>query len=148
MAISEDDRLALRSSLTPTIGERATRVLMEVLPPVNYDEITTRDDLENQRLLLSSDIREVRTGLQSEIREVRTDLQSRINELRTDVQSQIDELRVDLTSQIYELRVDNGAEFVATRAELKHEMTMLARTTIITQFASMIGLTALVATLA
>jgi hypothetical protein len=125
MAINEDDRLALRSSLTPTIGARATRILMQALPPVNQDEITTRDDLENQRLLLSSDIRDVRTDLNSDIRQVRTELQSQINELR----------------------VENSAEFVTTRAELKHEMTMLARTTIVTQFASMIGLTALVATL-
>jgi hypothetical protein len=54
MAVNEQDRLALRSMLNEVLGEREASVLMDCVPPVDYEQLATRADLETQRLVLSS----------------------------------------------------------------------------------------------
>ncbi len=60
---------------------------------------------------------------------------------KTDVAAEAAMLRAEMR----QFRTEVDAEFVRTRAELTYQMTMHARTTILTQFASMIGLAAAVA---
>ena len=45
MPTSEEERLALLSRLTETLGADAARTLMESLPPTHWDQIATKDDL-------------------------------------------------------------------------------------------------------
>lgn len=45
MPASEEERLALLSRLTETLGADAARTLMESLPPMHWDQIATKDDL-------------------------------------------------------------------------------------------------------
>ena len=45
MPASEEERLALLSRLTETLGADAARTLMESLPPTHWDQIATKDDL-------------------------------------------------------------------------------------------------------
>lgn len=49
MKITEQDRLELRQQLTNTIGAQSTNVLMEALPPVDYNQLATKTDLKNLR---------------------------------------------------------------------------------------------------
>ena len=46
MSVTEAQRLALRTSLVAVIGEPATDVLMEAMPPIDYDSLATKADLE------------------------------------------------------------------------------------------------------
>ena len=45
MSASEEERLALLSSLTEILGADRARPLMESLPPMHWDQLVTKDDL-------------------------------------------------------------------------------------------------------
>ncbi len=78
MAINEEDRLALRVALTDTIGGRETRVLMKALPPVDYDELATKADLDNTRIQIDAELKTLRAETQTEFAAIRTDMASQL----------------------------------------------------------------------
>ncbi|MCH7789942.1 MAG: hypothetical protein IH940_10955 [Acidobacteria bacterium] len=135
MAITEDDRLALRNALAGTIGERETRVLMESLPPMDYDQIATKSDLETQRMLLSSDIRELRTDMNAELSAVRTDMNAQFSA----VDAQFAQVNARFTA------VD--AQFAMLRGDIDSKLASQLRITVLTHVGSMIGLAGLVVAL-
>jgi len=67
MPVSEEERLALLSRLTETLGADAARTLMESLPPTHWDQIATKDDLRalEERLVqkFTSEVNKVKSGL-------------------------------------------------------------------------------------
>ena len=56
MKVTEAQRLELRERLSEAIGRESTTVLMEALPPVDYDTLATKNDLEAQRVALEARI--------------------------------------------------------------------------------------------
>ena len=78
MAVTEQDRLALRAKLNEVLGERETDVLMDCVPPVDYEQLATRSDLETQRLLLSSQIESQGVTLTADISTLRADMDTKM----------------------------------------------------------------------
>ena len=83
MSVTEAQRLALRSSLVAAIGEPATTVLMEAMPPIDYDNLATKADLTVLRTDMDArfamvDARFVALSaeLRGEMAELRGDLRS------------------------------------------------------------------------
>ncbi len=146
MAITEDDRLALRNALAGTIGERETRVLMESLPPMDYDQIATKSDLETQRMLLSSDIRELRTDMNAELSAVRTDMNAQISAVRTDMNAQFSAVDAQF-AQVDARFTAVDAQFAMLRGDIDSKLASQLRITVLTHVGSMIGLAGLVVAL-
>ena len=46
MSTGEEERLTLLSRLTEAIGADAARTIMESLPPMQWDQLATKDDLK------------------------------------------------------------------------------------------------------
>ena len=46
MSAGEEERLTLLSRLTEAIGADAARTIMESLPPMQWDQLATKDDLK------------------------------------------------------------------------------------------------------
>jgi hypothetical protein len=129
MAMTEDDRLALRNALTDTIGERETRVLMEAVPPVDYDQLATKTDLGLLRRDLDAQF------VQVEAQFVQVDSRfAQVNAQFAQVDAEIKTLRADLTT-----------EMRTGFADVRTEMASQLRVTVLTHVGSMIGLTALIA---
>ena len=63
MRPTEAQRLSLRSSLVAAIGESDTAVLMEAMPPIDYDTLATRDDLARTAADLEAQIDALRTEM-------------------------------------------------------------------------------------
>ena len=80
MPISENDRLDLRQALVEALGsEHLANVAMEAMPPLDYDQLATRADLD----LLGRELRAEMAQLRGELR---TDLASN---LRTVIAAQL-----------------------------------------------------------
>lgn len=72
MPISENDRLDLRQALADVLGsERLAEVAMEALPPLDYDQLATKADLDVLGRELRAEMAEVRG-------EIKTDLASNL----------------------------------------------------------------------
>ncbi len=119
MATTEDDRLALRSALTETIGEREARVLMEALPPVDYDRLATRDDLDRQDLLTKAEF----------------------NAQRAETAAEFSAVRAEMATEFAAVRSEMTTGF----ARLDKALAAQLRVTVLTHVGSMIGFTALIA---
>ncbi len=64
MPISENDRLDLRQALASILGERLAEVAMEAMPPIDYDQLATKADLDIQ----ARELRAEMAGLRAEIK--------------------------------------------------------------------------------
>ena len=62
MAMTEMQRTTLYNHLTDAIGQDAARTLMEQLPPSDWDQVATNDDIKvsEERILRDLDARETR----------------------------------------------------------------------------------------
>lgn len=81
MAVTEEQRHDLHSYFQETMGRERAVVMMELLPPVGWGEVATKQDLamglENLRLAVHAEIADVRTEIASvrtEIASVRTEI--------------------------------------------------------------------------
>ncbi len=103
MPASEEERLALLSRLTETLGADAARTLMESLPPTHWDQIATKDDLRalEERLVqkFTSEVNKVK----GEIHEVKSGL-SEINGRVDGEFGRIDGKFANLKGELKELR--------------------------------------------
>ncbi len=121
MAISEDDRLVLRARLTETLGEREARVLMESVPPVDYDQLATHTNLEHTRSLLSAEIDQLGTQTDAEFVAVRAEFVA----VRAEIKSESASIRDEI-------------------AQLRLELATGQRRMMVTHIGSMIGLAAFI----
>ena len=91
MPISENDRLDLRQALAASLGsERLAAVAMEAMPPIDYDQLATKDDLA----LLGRELRAEMAELGGELRGEMAELHG---ELKADLTSN---LRLMITAQV------------------------------------------------
>ena len=114
MPASEEERLALLSRLTGTLGADAARTLMESLPPTHWDQIATKDDLRalEERLVhkFTSALAELSGRVDGEF--------GRIDGKFASVRGEISEVRGEVRELKGELREVRG-ELREVRGELK-----------------------------
>lgn len=89
MTIDERDRMRLFEQLDQTLGPNNAKTLMELLPPVGWADVATKDD-----------VRLCQTTLQSEITGLRAELKGDNATLRAELKGDISELRTELTGAI------------------------------------------------
>ncbi len=93
MAISEQDRLDLRQALSRTLGtDRLANIAMEAMPPVDYQQLATKQDLSR----LASELR----GEMAELRGEMAELRGEMAELRGDVRGEIGQLRSEMATNL------------------------------------------------
>ncbi len=132
LAMTEQERFALHNKLTETIGSEVANTLMEHLPPLAWDQIATKEDLnirfgalDGQIGAIQTEIKGVQhqidaqgTALRCEMSELRGDLHTDISKLRSEVSSDIGTLRSDMN----EFRTDMTTQFGQFRSELQGEL--------------------------
>ena len=129
MSVTEAQRLTLRTSLVAVIGEPATTVLMEAMPPIDYDNLATKADLTV-----------LRTDMDARFAMV----DARFVALSAELRGEMAELRGDLRSEMAELRGDLRGEMAELRGELRSEMATQTRILVGTHIASLLGFAALI----
>jgi hypothetical protein len=120
MATTDRARLDLHRRLEATLGAKEADTLMAHLPPVTWQHITTKDDLDAQSALLRSELHVVSTEFRSEMRELSIELRSEMRELSTELRSEMRELSIGL-------RADMGVLAADLRSEMHQGFTRTIR---------------------
>lgn len=79
MAVTEEARNDLYNHLQETMGRDRARTLMEMLPPLGWGDVATKQDLERLEQTMGGmatkvDLAELKTELKTEIGELRADM--------------------------------------------------------------------------
>lgn len=74
MAVDERARHALHVRLDEVLGPEVTGTLMELLPPVGWADVATRQDLDALGHRMDARLADLRTELHSELGKLRTEM--------------------------------------------------------------------------
>jgi hypothetical protein len=133
MAVTEQDRLALRAAVRAVLGDEEGDTLMAITAPANSD-LATRQDLERlQQTILSGVTLELTRSLSAfreeftrSLSEFREEMMRSDSELRAEMTRSDSELRAEMTRSDSELR----AEMTRSDSELRAEITRSANSTL------------------
>lgn len=137
MAMTEHDRLRLRQRLTETIGEDAATTLMEAIPPVDYDQLATKDALALLGREVRSDIVELRGEMHLRFAEIETRFAA-VDQRFADVDTRfaaIDQRFADVDARFAEV----DARFADAEVARAHNL----KVTVATNIGTMVGLAGL-----
>lgn len=85
MAASQEQRIALYDKIRDEWGERYALAFIEIVPPMDADQIATEQDVENATILLRGEMAELRGELLFEMGKLRSefgDLRGEFGDLR------------------------------------------------------------------
>ncbi|MBY5162056.1 hypothetical protein [Salsipaludibacter albus] len=136
MAVDERARHELYGQLERTLGPEATGTLMELLPPVGWADVATKQDLDALGHRVDAQI----SGVRAEMADLRTDLRTGMAELQTEMA----DFCTDLRTEMADLRTDVGTEVATLGGELRREMADGQRLLIFAVLGAMFTLTGLV----
>ena len=129
IVINERERHRLYERLGETIGVEEADILMELLPPTSWDQISTTQQVDNLGTDLRSEMSTLSSALRTEMADLRTDLQSEMANLRS-------ELRTDMSTLSSELRT----EMAGLRGDIELGMARNLRVQVASNFAAMLTL--------
>lgn len=84
MPVDDRTRLELHRTLEDTLGSQAADALMAHLPPVTWNEVATKDDLDKLATTLRAEMHIGFSELRTEMHIGRADLRTEIQALRAD----------------------------------------------------------------
>ncbi|MDE0066584.1 MAG: hypothetical protein OXN44_06900, partial [Acidimicrobiaceae bacterium] len=82
--MSEQKRFELREELIEFIGQDKAETLMEALPPVSWDQLATKDDLNTLETVIGAEF----TKVAAEFTAVRGELAEQVGELHKEIAGQ------------------------------------------------------------
>ena len=88
MSPTEAQRLTLRTSLVAAIGEPATTVLMEAMPPIDYDNLATKADMDAGFAMVDARFVALSAELRGEMAELRGEMTALGGSLRAEMAAQ------------------------------------------------------------
>lgn len=120
--INEQDRLDLRQELERVFNDpRLARIAMEAMPPIDYDRLATKDELNGLGTTLRGEMAELRGALQGEIAEVKgevSDLRAQMVSVEASLTGQVVSVESALTGQVAGLEGRLMTEIVGGRSEM------------------------------
>lgn len=102
MSARDRNRLNLYQKLDEILGTEEANTLMEHLPPIPWNEVATKGDVEASEVALKADIETMTTTLRIEMaamgKEIRGEMQGFRTELKADIHVLGAELRAEMLS--------------------------------------------------
>jgi hypothetical protein len=113
MAVTEEARYEVHKYFEGTMGPQRAATLMEMLPPVGWGDIATKQYVGTQIDLVRKDLDNLREGLRKDIDNVREGLRNDIDNVREGLRKELDSVHGGLRKDI-----DNLREVMATKADV------------------------------
>lgn len=102
MPASEQKRLALRNRLIEVLGREEAEVLMESLPPFDWHQLATKDDIKGTHEAIDALGENLRTEMDAGFANIRTEMDGRFAKVDagfTKVDAEFTKLRGDMALQ-------------------------------------------------
>ena len=112
-------RLNLLRRLEAVLGQEEAETLMAHLPPVTWQEVVTKTDLQVQLNATTSMLRGEMAELRTEMADLRTELRTEMADLRTELRTEMADLRTEVRTGAASLRT----EMAELRTELADAIT-------------------------
>jgi len=110
MTVDDRTRLNLHQRLTEVLGSEEADTLMSHLPPVTWQEVATKGDLDSLRVVLTTDLRSAEAGIRSDMKameaSIRSDMKTMETGIRSDMKTMETEIRSDMKAMETEIRSD------------------------------------------
>jgi hypothetical protein len=102
MPVDDRTRLNLHRKLDTVLGSEEADTLMAHLPPVTWNEVTTKDDLGQTTAILRREMHAMGAELRSEMQSMRIELRSEMQSMRIELRSEMQAMRSDLRADFIE----------------------------------------------
>ena len=126
MTTGEVGRLRVAQALGEHLGTDIAEAIMVMLPPMRWDELATKADVEGLRHEIAETRTELGDNLRLEVRadiaELRGELRTEITDLRSELRTDMAELRGELRTEMAELRGELRTEIAGLRADIANGM--------------------------
>jgi hypothetical protein len=110
MTVDDRTRLNLHQRLTEVLGSEEADTLMSHLPPVTWQEVATKGDLDSLRVVLTTDLRSAEAGIRSDMQtmesSIRGDMKAMEASIRSDMKAMETGIRSDMKAMETEIRSD------------------------------------------
>ena len=110
MTVDDRTRLNLHQRLTEVLGSEEADTLMSHLPPVTWQEVATKGDLDSLRVVLTTDLRSAEAGIRSDMQtmesSIRGDMKATEASIRSDMKTMETGIRSDMKAMETEIRSD------------------------------------------
>ncbi len=143
MSIDEQARLDLRLRLIDVLGETPAATLMQSVPPLPYDDLAKKTDIDVAVRDLRSETATLSTELRGEMATLSTDLRGEMATLSSELRGEMATLSTDLRGEMLGLKTELRGDMVGLRGDISLELARHLRITVVANFVSILGAVAL-----
>jgi len=122
MPVDDRSRLNLHRKLEAVLGREEADHLMAHLPPVTWNHVTTKDDLDALAASTRADVQAATIELRGEMRSMRTELRGEIQQVRTELRSEIAQVRTELRSDMQTMEASLRSDMQTMETSLRSDM--------------------------
>ncbi|MCU0261413.1 MAG: hypothetical protein MUE78_10370 [Ilumatobacteraceae bacterium] len=106
MTVDDRTRLNLHRKLETVLGSEEADTLMAHLPPVTWNEVSTKDDLAQTAALLRTEMHAIRSELRTEMQVMATELRSEMHAMGSELRTEMHVGFADVRTEMAHLRAD------------------------------------------
>lgn len=108
MTTDDSARLALHRKLEQVLGVEEAGTMMAHLPPVTWQHVATKSDVDALAVLQRGDLATHTATLRAEMAGIRTELKTEMADLKTELKTEMTGLRADVKVDMADLRTELG----------------------------------------
>jgi hypothetical protein len=114
-------RLALYERLVELLGSGLASSVMEQLPPMPWDELATKRDLEGLRVATKRDLEGLRVATKRDLEDLRVATKDDIAGLRAEIKRDLDQLQTETKRGLDQLHLETKRDFDQHRADTRRD---------------------------
>ena len=101
MALDESQRHELHQRLDDVLGPRSAALWMSQVPPMNWDQVATKDDLEHLRVATKNDLEHLRVDMKKDLEHLRADTKKDLETFRLGILADLRAEMLQMTHRLY-----------------------------------------------
>jgi hypothetical protein len=126
MTVDDRTRLNLHQRLTEVLGSEEADTLMSHLPPVTWQEVATKGDLDSLRVVLTTDLRSAEAGIRSDMQTMESSIRGDMKAMEASIRSDIKTMETGIRSDMKAMETEIRSDMKAMETEIRSDMKLLS----------------------